>query len=371
MRLADYIEQHADRIVDDAQAFAATQLPGQVHLDPEALRDHLPQILDAIVVDLRHSQTPGEELQKALGYSDTQSDTPSAAQWHGGLRAKEGFSIQHLVAEFRALRASVLRLWSTHQSATEESFDDLMRFNQAIDQAVAESVTYYAREQESWRQIFLGVLGHDLRDPLNAIMLTSELMSKMTGDAPISRQAQRLISSGRRMSVLLDDLLDYSRTALGMGIRIKPTRVDLSAEIADEIETLRAAWPQVPIVFRVPPPIRVEVDASRLREALSNLVGNAAKYGAAASGVQVSLERNDGRIFLRVQNSGVTIPPEVLATLFDPLRRGMHDDGHGTSLGLGLFIAREVAKAHGGTIEATSEDGSTIFTISLPDRPLT
>jgi signal transduction histidine kinase len=369
MRLADCIEQNTDVIVDAAEVFVSTQLPARVHLDSETLRDHLPQILAVIVADLRETQSDREELERAEGHRDTPSGPLSPAQLHGGLRAKTGFSINHLVAEYRALRASVLRLWAALQPPGPESFEDMMRFNQAIDQAIAESVAHHADEEEAWRQIFLGVLGHDLRGPLSAILLTSDLISKMTTDTPLSKQAKRLIKSGERMSALLDDLLDYSRTSLGIGIRITRSDSDLAAELGDEVEMLRTAWPQMSIEFHAPGPVRGNFDASRLREAVANLVNNAAKYGIADGKVSVALEHDSSHVVLSVRNKGGAIPKATLATMFEPLHRGNKraNAEDGASLGLGLFVVREIAKAHGGDVTAESTGDSTTFAMHLRD----
>lgn len=370
MRLADYIDENAESIVDAAEAFATRQMPNGVHLDRETLRDHLPQILAAVTADLRHAQSTEQELARAEGGRDTPPGTPSAAQLHGRLRAKAGFNIDQLVAEYRALRASVLRIWATRQPVGDQSFEDMIRFNQAIDQAIAESVAHFSAEAESWRQVFLGVLGHDLRGPLSAIMLTSEVMSRMARDTPLSAQAERLIASGKRMSTLLDDLLDHSRTSLGMGIRITRGDADLRDELAQEVDLLRATWPELRIEWHAPEQVAGSFDASRVREALANLVNNAVKYGAERGAIQVAL-RNDGdNILLSVHNLGTAIPQETLNTMFDPLRRGpaRAHEGEDASLGLGLFVVQQVAKAHGGNVTADSAAQGTTFTMRLARR---
>ena len=367
MRLADYIEDNAEAILADAEAFAQTHRPAGVHLDREMLRDHLPQILAAVVADLRTEQGSAHEIAKAEGHGDVPAGPPSAARSHGRLRAKAGFDIGQLVAEYRALRASVLRSWTERHPAGLESFEDMNRFNQAIDQAIAESVADFAAEAESWRQVFLGVLGHDLRGPLTAIMLTSELLSQMTRDTPLSRQAERLIHSGKRMGALLDDLLDFSRTALGMGIRITRRETDLVAELGHEIAMLQTAWPGIAIEFEAPHPIAGSFDASRLREALANLVNNAGKYGAAHGKVRVVLRQERGHVVLTVRNAGEAIPAATLATMFEPLRRGDDCAPEDASLGLGLFVVREVARAHGGDVAAESSADATTFTMRLPE----
>ena len=367
MRLADFIEANADAIVDAAEVFASRQIPNGVHLDREALRDHLPDILEAVVVDLRRARSADEGLAGTQdGGRDTPQSAATAAQAHGRLRAKSGFNIDQLVAEYRSLRASVLRLWASERAVDAESFEDLVRFNEAIDQAVAESVAHHSAEADAWRQVFLGVLGHDLRSPLTAIVLTAELLAKMTRDTPYSKQTERLILGGRRMQTLLDDLLDFSRTSLGMGIRIVRNEADLVAELEEEIELLRAALPDLRIEFETIGALRGRFDASRLREAVANLVNNAAKYGTARGTVRVRLEDDGGQIRLRVHNTGQTIAAETLATMFEPLRRGPELDNYeGVSLGLGLFVVRQIAKAHGGDVMVESSGENTTFTMRL------
>lgn len=167
MRLADYIEANAIAIVDEAELFASTRLPDRLHMDRETLRDHLSQILGVIVAEMRCAQTVAQEREKSEGGSDTPAASPlSPTLWHGLLRAKSGFTIDHLIAEYRALRASVLRLWAAQHTSHVDSFEEVMRFDQAVDQAIAESVAHYATEAETRRNIFLGVPGHDLRGPL-------------------------------------------------------------------------------------------------------------------------------------------------------------------------------------------------------------
>lgn len=370
MRLADYIETHATAIVDGAEAFAATQASPGVHLDSAALRDHIPQILEAIVLDLRTFQDAEEQQAKSEGRARTFEAPQSAARSHGRLRAKSGFNVDQMVAEYRALRAAVLRLWIADHALTEDAVEDIVRFNEAIDQAVAESVSDFSKEAESWRQVFLGVLGHDLRGPLSVIVTTSELMSRMTHDVPFTEHTSRIIRSGKRMSKLLDDLLDYSRTQLGMGIRIARVEGDLRPALHEEIDLLREALPLANIKFDAAGDTRGHFDASRIREALSNLVTNAAKYGDGRSDINVTLTGDDGEVVLVVRNGGASLSTNALAALFEPLQRGprVATSGEETSLGLGLFIVREIARAHGGEVIATSSSGTTWFTMRLPNK---
>ena len=188
------------------------------------------------------------------------------------LGAVRGFTIQQLLVEYRALRASVLLLWSVPQRDADQAMEDVGRFNEAIDQAIAESVDYFSREVDRWWAIFLGVLGHDLRGPLNAVLMTSRVLSALSTGTPNREHVERLMRSGQRMKQLLDDLLDYSRTALDVGIPVSLTPGDLEAPCREEIELLRVALPDVTIDFAASGTAKGNWDTSRIRQVVSNLV---------------------------------------------------------------------------------------------------
>lgn len=370
MKLANFIEQHSDAIIRDAVIFAETQAPAGVVLEQKELRNHLPQILKAIVSDLRTSQSDGEELIKAEGRAERKSGPESAAAYHGRTRAIAGFGVNQMVAEYRALRASVLRQWISNSSPTTvtESFKDLVRFNEAIDQAVAESLAEFTAEVESWRQIFLSSLGHDLRGPLSAVVLSADMLAEEVGNTPLARHADRVLSGALRMSKLLDELLIYSRSKLGSRMVIETQYCDIAQEIADEVDLLRAALPTATIRYDTRGDARGNFDPSRVREALHNLATNAAKYGDVAAGMSILLEGQPGDVVISVHNSGEPLSGDAIRTIFEPLRRGRtaaSQDEH-TSLGLGLFLVREIALAHGGSVEVNSIGRETTFSITLP-----
>ena len=365
--LANFIEDHAETIIEHAMVFAKS-VPLATPLDDEALRDHLPDIVAAVVADLRTPQTRAQEIEKSEGRAVVAAGTPrSAAATHALFRAHSGFNISELVSEYRALRASVLRLWAESPNWAA-SPDEVTRFNEAIDEAIAESVSHYSVEVERWRNIFLGVLGHDLRSPLSAILMTSELISRMAVDAPIADAAQRVIRSGQRMGELLDKLLVFNRAQLGVGFQVEKQEVDLARVCRDEIELLQAALPDTPIYFRSSGPVRGMFDAGRVREALANLVVNAAKYGEHAGDITVALGHDGDDVELAVSNTGLQIDADKFDLMFDPLRRGGVSGGEAerTSLGLGLFIVNQIAMAHAGTVQGESTDGTTTFRMRLP-----
>ena len=216
------------------------------------------------------------------------------------------------------------------------------------------------------------MLGHDMRSPLQTIQATAGYLTTLASDERVGAAAQRLICSGQRMQALLDDLVDFNRTQLGLGIRVHPGAVDLAREVDTEVEQLRAAHPDRRILFAVEGQAVGEWDAMRLRQCLSNLVLNALRHGDGSSEVRVHLAGQGERIVLSVENRGPTLDPAHLEQLFQPLcsasRPECREDAH--SLGLGLYICREVARAHGGDIVARSEAGLTRFTVTLPRHPV-
>jgi signal transduction histidine kinase len=367
MRLADFIDSNMETILSEWEQFAASLLPAARNLDPTGLRDHAQEMLDAIAKDLRTAQTPLEQSAKSKGLAPLNIDR-TAAQAHALLRAADGFSIRQLVAEYRALRASVLHLWSLVGPDAQNAMEDSLRFNEAIDQAIAESVDFYMTEVERWRALFLGILGHDLRGPLNAVLLTSQVISALSHGTPVGEYNDKLMRSGERMRELLDDLLDYNRTSLAVGIRANPEPIDLTAVCFEEIELMRAALPLVTIEFASEGDTQGTWDPSRLKQAISNLVINASKYGDLRGTIHVKLHADDAQVKLSVENTGPAISKELMNSMFEPLHRhpGADEQSERVSLGLGLFIVREVALAHGGSIFVDSADGVTTFTMVLP-----
>lgn len=366
MRLVDFIEVSSADIVGAAVTYART-LPPLAHESDEALRDHIPKILEAVVDDLRQYQSTEASQAKALGEAPVQhSAFESAAQTHGRMRARSGLHVSQLVAEYRALRAGVLQLWAATDPGGA-SVKEVTRFNEAIDQAIAESIEFFADEMDQVRNLFLGVLSHDLRGPLNAILLSSELISKRTEGLPeVSHTLGVLIRSGRRMGKLLDSLLEFNKSSLGIGLRVHRTEVDLAEECHEEMEILSAALPRAQLDFVSAGETSGEFDGSAVREAVANLVYNAAAYGDDAP-IRIELQGSPAEVVVSVSNAGVQIPAEQIARIFQPLKRGVLQlESSRTNLGLGLFVVDQIARAHEGEASCTSTPHRTVFTLRLP-----
>jgi len=372
MRLADFILRDMERIMSEWQTFAATRLPAAASMSGLALRDHAEAVLQAIVKDLSTPQSAAAQLAKSRGAAPHLIDAPeTAAQTHGLLRAQSGFDINQMVSEYRALRASVLRTWFEECGAQQPDQDDIVRFNEAIDQALAESVAYFSHRVERAHNLFLGMLGHDMRTPLQAIQMTATYLGRVNAGAPVSAAAARLTMSGKRMQTLLDDLVGFNRVNLGLGIPVNFQPGDLGLMLEEEVSQLRAAHPDRRIELKVHGPTHGSWDATYLQRMLDNLVGNALKYGSQHAPVLVVVTGEPRDVVVEVHNEGAPIDLQTLEDLFDPLKRGLHDDGPERSdshLGLGLYIAREVAKAHGGELRARSQNNETVFVARLARR---
>jgi signal transduction histidine kinase len=370
MRLAEFILHDMEAILAEWEAFAATLLPAAEGMAPLALRDHAQQILEAVAKDLTTHQTPEAQSEKSKGRAPQVAGAPeTAAQTHAVLRARGGFDINQLVAEYRALRASVLRLWVDASPLDQAGVEDVIRFNEAIDQAVAESVGHFQAQVERTRNLLLGMLGHDMRSPLSTILTTASYLSALNAGEQVSVAAARLIRSGASMRALLEDLVDFNRTKLGLGVKVVPSDVDLAAVVADELDQLRGAHPNERIELAVTGDNRGRWDGARLQQLLRNLVSNAIRYGSPNTPIRVALRGEEADVSLEVTNSGPALDLSALSEIFDPLTRGSAQgdsrDARG-GLGLGLFIVREIAKAHGGEVAVRSDERETTFAVRLP-----
>ena len=365
MRLATFIENEKESILEEAVKFART-IAVFSDAAESALRDHLPEILQDISDDLRTHQSESASIAKSLGTAAV--DPSSDAVFHGRQRALAGLQIDQVIAEYRALRSSVLRLWGANTQIEQGYLEDIGRFNEAVDQAIAESVGAFAEEVEKRRQIFLAAVGHDLRGPLQAIVLTADAVSNKCPPA-LGIYTNILKRSAARMSGLLDSLLDYNLVGLGGAMRLNLSEAHLDKECAEEVSILQAAFPEAEIEMTCAGNCHGNFDISRIREALGNLVTNAVKYGVSAKPIRVAVCGEDDAVKISVTNAVARqIPNADLARLFDPLRRGSdgaHSEGR-ASLGLGLFITKEIVEAHGGTATASSTDHAIMFTLNLP-----
>ena len=371
-RLHQFIREHTEEILAEWETFART-LPMAESMDISALRDHAKEMLGVIAHDLETPQTPGEQTDKAEGKSDADESGPpaTAAQEHGAARAVSGFTIAQMLSELRALRASVIRLWTKQNPQLAASdLEDMTRFNEAIDQAIAESVTQYSEDIGQSKERFLAILGHDLRNPLGAIIMSASFMLELgeLGE-PHRNLVSRIGSSARRMNQMVSDLLDFTRTTLGGdGIPIARAEMDVARMVQDVVLEVATRYPKSAVKGETKGELRGQWDCARLTQALTNLVGNAVQHGTEKSPITVAAHGSPDEVVISVRNEGPVIPKEDLDQIFKPGTQAGPDTAHvDEHLGLGLFIVDRIVAAHGGTIDvrSTKEDGTT-FTVRLP-----
>jgi signal transduction histidine kinase len=227
-----------------------------------------------------------------------------------------------------------------------------------------------ADEAVRLREQLLGILGHDLRNPLSAIILAAKLLLRSTElVAADRRKVERLLTSSERMSRLISQILDFSRARIGGGLTVRRVETNLQLVCQEAIDELQMAAPDRNILLEAPAgEIIGQWNRDRLLEVLSNLVGNAVQHGDPSSSVKVRVGSNENQAWIEIHNRGEPIPLEVLPEIFDPYRRGPQEAMSG-SVGLGLYISQQIVLAHHGEIEVTSErETGTLFRVRLPLR---
>ena len=370
MRLSQFLIQNQAEILSEWDAFAATVSHEGKPLDKKTLRDHAAEILRAIAEDLSQPQTPQEQEAKSKGEGERDM-APSAAETHADFRMMAGFAIDAMITEYRALRASVLKIWSSAGGGTEpEDLRDLTRFNEAIDQSIAESVGRYTRQTKKSTDLFIGILGHDIRNPLGTIMMSAEVLIR-SGQLS-AKAAAPIMNSAMRINSIIEQVVDFTRAQADGVMPIVRTPGNLADQLFKVVQETQIRYPTRVLQLRSVGNFDGSWDEGRVGQLLSNLLGNAFLYGSRACTVTVEMSSNDKDVMFSVHNDGTPIPPADIERIFQPLARGSSIDTGGerrepSGLGLGLYICREIVLSHGGTLGVeSSPDKGTTFMVTLP-----
>jgi signal transduction histidine kinase len=361
MSLIPFIQHNQREIIDEFSGFARTLVPATSALSEEDLRDHCAELLVAIAEDLGTSQTDQDQIRKSLGEGTARMMRVSG-RLHAEGRLKNGFSLVDVLAEFRALRAAVLR---RYELTGDTDVAGVRRFNEAIDEALTESATHYSAQTDLYRDQFVGILGHDLRSPLGAITASAALLAHAAAeDQRQARIATLILNSAHRMARMIADLLDLTRMRLGGVIPLNPVPANLQRICEEVVLEVQANHPTKVVTLSARGEVTGHWDPDRLAQVVSNLVGNAIEHGGKTP-VTVSVSDAHDRVVVTVHNAGDPILPHAQARIFEPMARGTSDGTN--NLGLGLFIARAIVLAHGGEIRLTStEHAGTTFEVILP-----
>jgi signal transduction histidine kinase len=218
-------------------------------------------------------------------------------------------------------------------------------------------------------EMFTAVLGHDLRNPLSAILMAAHMVQHQSEDETVRGTAQRILMSGRRMTRMIDDMLDLARARLAGGIPVKVSQSDLAEPVQRVVREYETAFPQRRVELQQDGDLAGEWDTERLAQVASNLIGNALQHGAADGSVEVRLDGSHAEVVvLSVVNAG-TIPPRVLPHLFEPFQGGQREPGQNQGLGLGLYIVQQIVQAHRGSVDVHSGDMDRIvFQVKIPRK---
>jgi len=369
VRLSRFIQDNMEEILSDWESFAQSLLPAGKTLNKAALRDDAENLLRAVALDMETAQSPTEQTLKSKG--GRRSLDMLNAQRHAHDRYNIGFNLDQLVAEYRAVRASVVRLWTEKMGQADySSLQELTRFNEAIDEVMADSVARYGAIVERAKTLFLAILGHDLRTPLSAVLNAANALLLAEGEAPrTAKTAALILRSSARMSQMVSDLTDFARTRLGDGLPVERQPMDLGVAARDTIEEVQAAYPERAIHFARSGDLRGSWDESRIKQALANLIENAAQHATSNIRVAVCASADGKQVALTVHNHGLQVPESDRARIFEPLVHVAETSSPVISahMGLGLYIVREIVRAHGGGIDLEStESAGTTFAITLP-----
>jgi signal transduction histidine kinase len=363
MRLSEFIRTNADRIIKEWEEFAKT-IPAGEGLPRFVLRDHAPAILAALVAEL--------DKRSSRDSSQTTPANPpveQTAETHVDLRIESGFDLVQILAEYRALRFRLLRLWrEVDPEAFAQGADEIMAFSEIIDDNLGCAVPRYQERARLYRDRFLGILGHDLRNPLNAILLAAGTLSRQGLDDRQLKTVERITRSARRLSNMVNDLLDFARGRLDQAMPVTLAPANFGALVDEIVDEVRMTFPQCRISFSRQGDLNGRWDRERIKQMISNLLLNALQHGTGQMAELTAVGENDDIIF-RVRNEGHPIAKELLGSIFEPLVQAAvpkHSDAE-RGLGLGLFIVKEIVSAHRGSISVTStETDGTTFTVRLP-----
>jgi len=233
------------------------------------------------------------------------------------------------------------------------------------------AVNAHRAQTDATRAQLLAMLGHDLRDPLHSINMAGMVLER-TGSAAGSGNGQptlgkRIQSSTNRMQRMISQVLDMSRIDRGMGLGVALEPIDLKDLLVDLMDEARMAYPSIPLELICDDPATVRADSGRLAQVLSNLMSNARHHGDAGQPITVCLRAHDGEVSIAVANFGKPIPPETVATLFNPFKRAsLNNPRNRTGMGLGLYIAQQIVREHQGEIAYRYENDQVVFTLRLP-----
>ena len=343
-------------VVKDEISFGITA-GGQLDLEStlciESKRSNAPIVIEQASTDPRYCDHPTPKLYKIESYVSVPIVLPNG-RYFGNLCAIDP-------APAKVADPKILKMFTRFAALIGMLLDSEMA--RQADQSALRG----AHADNEVREQFIAILGHDLRNPLQAIYSAGVLLEKKISDPALQGVASRIRVSVKRMSCLINDLLDFARARLGegMGVRVEEVE-DIDAGLNAVVREFQDGQPERQILANISVTRKVRCDLGRVQQVASNLIGNALKHGAPEGTVKVSAQAEESDLVLNVWNAGEPISPENLDKICEPFWRHS-STGNREGLGLGLYICSEIVRAHGGTLSVTStQESGTSFTARLP-----
>jgi signal transduction histidine kinase len=346
------------RITDTWETAVRRDLPALQSLDSHALCDHLPEVLEALA-----RWVEGDVAGAKAGFD-------ALAEGHAVQRLGYGIDLATLTQEYALLRSILIRdcLGPAIDDASREA---LARLDEGLDEAILEAVRRYAKGRDDVRDRFISILVHDLRNPLNTIAMAAGrlLVGTEGSDERIQRSASIIVRATDRMARMIEQVVQVAREHLGGGIPLTLAPGDLGELCQDALDELAAGHPSRDLSIETRGDLRGYWDGDRVIEAMSNLLGNALQHGQDPIRVVVHEAADRQSIETTVSNAGRTPTKHEVASMFDPFRA---TSTRRSGLGLGLYIVRAIARAHGARIDtgATENGEGFRFTITWPRVPV-
>ncbi len=369
MRLSAFIQANPDDIERAWEEFAQQVAPFAAGLEDSILRDDLRDILTAMTDDMDTVQSSAEQQEKSKGHGPRGGALDRISAIHAQARLASGFSLEHAISEYRALRSSILFLWVRSAPKDEDiQLSEVTRFNETIDQAIAELVRRYATTSEVLNNRFVGALTHEIRNPLNAIALSAEVLDQPSLEEQQRNNVARIKKNVKSIERMADDLAILVRTRMSVGLPLAKESADLGSIIEETLEAIQPSYPNAIFTIEKIGDVTGTWDKSRLQQMIFNLASNAVTHSSDQRAT-IAVRGADADVVLSISNRGNPIPADQQELIFEPfVHKGDSASSQPSSgLGLGLFVVREIVQAHRGSIEVASSDiDGTTFTVRLP-----
>ncbi|MGZ3711145.1 MAG: sensor histidine kinase [Bdellovibrionota bacterium] len=361
---ANHLRDKKTQILSEWEARCRKEVNSAEDTGKLALRDSLPLYIDNLSEALATNR-------RMDNWSVQQHDHEAQriGKLHGADRAgTAGYELYEVIFEYHILREVIFQVLEEEGSLTAIQRDILL---DSIEQAVNDAAVEFSEIQTDIQQKFVNILTHDLKTPIAAAQLNAQLIARNRNPETTAKSAQKIVESMKRLSTMIDDLLDASRVRAGQPLSLQFEECDLKATVQQVIDEVSVVYKN-PISYPTADHAVGTWSCDGIRRAVENLIGNAVKYGKPDGPISVSLHSADGKIKISVSNEGEPIPPDEIPYLFDPYRRAKKaQEGNESGWGLGLAQVQGVVMAHGGTVRVESKAGTgTKFILEFPvERP--